>query len=65
MLTKDQIKQFLTENPDWDLPENATPEEMEYYAEAMDELDVDVDGEDWEEDDDEDWDDDDWEDEDL
>ncbi len=77
MLTKEQILEFLRENPNFLLPEGATEEEIGWFEEALVELGLDGDDED-DLDDDDDWDlddddldsddeddDEDWEDEEL
>ena len=69
MLTLDQILDYLRENPDWVLPEDATEEEAALYDQAREQLGLDGEIDDGEDDDwdDEDWDDndDDWGDDDL
>ena len=57
MLTKEEIKNKLQEDPDWTLPDDATDEEWDLYFEVKDSLGGEemVEGEDdsWEEDTDE------------
>lgn len=55
MLTREEMKKKLQENPDWELPESASDEEWDLYYEVRQELnlDEDTDGswdDEWEED---------------
>jgi len=55
MITKEEIRKKLEEDPSWTLPDNATDEEWDMYFEVKDEMNTgDSTDEDWGEDSDED-----------
>lgn len=55
MITKEEIRKKLEEDPSWTLPDNATDEEWDLYFEVKDEMNTgDSTDENWGEDSDED-----------
>ena len=55
MITKEEIRKKLEEDPSWTLPDNATDEEWDMYFEVKDEMNTgDSTDENWGEDSDED-----------